>query len=83
MIGGVVPDEDLDELAAAGVGAVLGPGASAVEVVASVRGVVARVSVQPATEGRTPAELLAAARDGERRAIARLLTRRGTRWWGR
>ncbi|HJM32900.1 MAG TPA: cobalamin-dependent protein [Acidimicrobiales bacterium] len=40
VIGGVVPDEDLDELAAAGVGAVLGPGASAVEVVASVRGVV-------------------------------------------
>ena len=30
--------------------------------------------MQPATEGRTPAELLAAARDGERRAIARLLT---------
>lgn len=40
VIGGVVPDEDLDELVASGVGAVLGPGASAVEVVASVRGVV-------------------------------------------
>ncbi|MBC8363560.1 MAG: cobalamin B12-binding domain-containing protein [Actinobacteria bacterium] len=40
VIGGVVPDEDVGELEAAGVGAVIGPGTSATEVVASVRRVV-------------------------------------------
>ncbi|MDP6975527.1 MAG: cobalamin-dependent protein [Acidimicrobiales bacterium] len=39
VIGGIVPEEDRGELAAAGVAAVLGPGASAAEVVASVRAV--------------------------------------------
>lgn len=37
IIGGIVPDEDRPVLDAAGVAAVLGPGASAVEVVATVR----------------------------------------------
>ena len=37
VIGGVVPDVDLPELAAAGVAAVLGPGAPVDEVVATVR----------------------------------------------
>lgn len=40
VIGGIVPEEDRGELAAAGVAAVLGPGASAAEVAATVRGVV-------------------------------------------
>jgi len=40
IIGGIVPDEDLPRLQAAGVAAVLGPGASAEEVVAAVRGAV-------------------------------------------
>ncbi len=37
IVGGIVPDEDLEPLAAAGVAAVLGPGASAESVAASVR----------------------------------------------
>jgi len=40
VIGGIVPDADLDELTESGVAAVLGPGASAEEVVATVRRVV-------------------------------------------
>jgi methylmalonyl-CoA mutase cobalamin-binding domain/chain len=42
IIGGIVPEPDLPILEAAGVAAVLGPGASAEEVVAVVRGVVHR-----------------------------------------
>jgi len=37
VIGGIIPDDDARALAAAGVAAVLGPGASAVEVVQAVR----------------------------------------------
>ena len=37
IIGGIVPDEDVEELKKAGVAAVLGPGASAEEVAAIVR----------------------------------------------
>ncbi len=37
IVGGIVPDEDLEPLAAAGVAAVLGPGSSAEEVAATVR----------------------------------------------
>lgn len=37
IIGGIVPDEDLEELLNSGVAAVLGPGASSEEVVATVR----------------------------------------------
>jgi len=37
VVGGIVPDEDLPAMAAAGVAGVLGPGASADEVVACVR----------------------------------------------
>ena len=37
IIGGIVPDEDVEELLESGVAAVLGPGASAEEVVATVR----------------------------------------------
>ncbi len=40
VIGGIVPDADIDELLASGVAAVLGPGAPADEVVATVRRVV-------------------------------------------
>ena len=43
VIGGIVPDDDVDELFGAGVAAVLGPGASADEVVAAVRGAVGAV----------------------------------------
>ena len=43
LIGGIVPDDDVDELLRAGVAAVLGPGASADEVVAAVRGAVGAV----------------------------------------
>jgi methylmalonyl-CoA mutase cobalamin-binding domain/chain len=42
IIGGIVPEPDLPILEAAGVAAVLGPGASAEEVVTTVRGVVRR-----------------------------------------
>ena len=41
VVGGIVPDQDLDALRDAGVAAVIGPGASAEEVVTAVRGVVA------------------------------------------
>ncbi len=41
VIGGIVPDEDVEELRRDGVAAVLGPGASASEVVATVRRAVA------------------------------------------
>ena len=37
IIGGIVPDEDLEELLNSGVAAVLGPGASSEEAVATVR----------------------------------------------
>ncbi len=37
IIGGIVPDEDVEELMDAGITAVLGPGASAEEVVATVQ----------------------------------------------
>ena len=37
IIGGIVPDEDVEELLKSGVAAVLGPGASAEEVVLTVR----------------------------------------------
>lgn len=40
IVGGIVPDVDVPKLHDAGVAAVLGPGASAEEVVASVRGAV-------------------------------------------
>ncbi len=41
VIGGIVPDEDVEELRRDGVAAVIGPGASAIEVVATVRRAVA------------------------------------------
>ena len=41
IVGGIVPDADLEELEKAGVAVVLGPGASAEEVVESVRKAVA------------------------------------------
>ena len=41
VVGGIVPDADRDTLAAAGVAAVLGPGASAEDVVTTVRNAVA------------------------------------------
>jgi methylmalonyl-CoA mutase C-terminal domain/subunit len=37
IVGGIVPDHDLDELAAAGVAAVLTPGATSEQIVAEVR----------------------------------------------
>ena len=37
IIGGIVPDDDIDQLKEAGVAAILGPGASAEEVAAAVR----------------------------------------------
>jgi methylmalonyl-CoA mutase C-terminal domain/subunit len=40
VIGGIVPDGDVDELRRAGVAGILGPGASAEEVVATVRAAV-------------------------------------------
>ena len=40
VVGGIVPDVDVPHLLEAGVAAVLGPGSSAEEVVAAVRGVV-------------------------------------------
>ncbi|MDP7550339.1 MAG: cobalamin-dependent protein [Acidimicrobiales bacterium] len=42
VIGGIVPDADLPELEAAGVAAVLGPGASVEEVVSTVRSAAGR-----------------------------------------
>jgi methylmalonyl-CoA mutase, C-terminal domain len=44
IVGGIVPDVDVPVLEDAGVAAVLGPGASADEVVAAVRGAIARTS---------------------------------------
>ena len=41
VVGGIIPDQDVDELRAAGVAAVLGPGATADAVVATVASVVA------------------------------------------
>lgn len=40
VVGGIVPDVDLPAMSAAGIAAVLGPGASNEEVIAAVRGVV-------------------------------------------
>jgi len=44
IVGGIVPDEDVEPLREAGVGAILGPGASAEEVAQAVRDAVAAVS---------------------------------------
>ncbi|MGC8499306.1 MAG: cobalamin B12-binding domain-containing protein [Acidimicrobiales bacterium] len=41
VVGGIVPGNDVDDLRAAGVAAVFGPGASADEIVATVRGLAA------------------------------------------
>jgi methylmalonyl-CoA mutase C-terminal domain/subunit len=41
IVGGIVPDQDIAELRAAGIAAVLTPGATADEVVAAVRGALA------------------------------------------
>lgn len=41
IVGGIIPDEDVEELMKAGVGAVLGPGAPAEDVVQTVRDAVA------------------------------------------
>ena len=41
VVGGIVPAQDVEPLTAAGVAAILGPGASATEVVESVRSVIA------------------------------------------
>jgi len=43
IVGGIVPDEDVEPLKEAGVGAILGPGASAEEVAQAVRDAVATV----------------------------------------
>ena len=45
IVGGIVPDEDVDELHQGGVAAVIGPGASAEEVVQTVRDAVAARSI--------------------------------------
>ncbi|HUZ42471.1 MAG TPA: cobalamin B12-binding domain-containing protein [Acidimicrobiales bacterium] len=42
IVGGIVPNNDLDDLKAAGVAAIFGPGASAEEMVASINEVVGR-----------------------------------------
>ncbi len=42
VVGGIVPNNDLDDLRAAGVAAVFGPGASAEEMVASINEVVSQ-----------------------------------------
>jgi methylmalonyl-CoA mutase, C-terminal domain len=42
IVGGIVPNNDLEDLRAAGVAAVFGPGASAEEMVASITNVVAQ-----------------------------------------
>jgi methylmalonyl-CoA mutase C-terminal domain/subunit len=47
VVGGIVPDTDVQLLLDAGVNAVLGPGASADEVVATVRAAVARADSTP------------------------------------
>ena len=44
IVGGIIPDEDVDDLTNAGVAAILGPGASAEEAVAAVRQAVAERS---------------------------------------
>lgn len=44
IVGGIVPDEDIEELTRAGVAAVLGPGAPAAEVVSIVQAAVAASS---------------------------------------
>lgn len=41
IVGGIIPDPDIEPLRAAGVAAILGPGASAQDVAAAVRGAVA------------------------------------------
>ena len=41
VVGGIIPDADVEELTGAGVARVLGPGASADDVVAAVRSVLA------------------------------------------
>ena len=47
IVGGIVPDEDIEPLKEAGVGAILGPGASAEEVAQAVRDAVAAVHATP------------------------------------
>ncbi len=44
ILGGIVPDHDLDELRAAGIAAVLTPGATAVEIATEVRAVLDRAT---------------------------------------
>jgi methylmalonyl-CoA mutase C-terminal domain/subunit len=44
ILGGIVPDHDLDELSAAGIAAVLTPGATAEQIVAEVRAVLDRTT---------------------------------------
>ena len=44
IVGGIVPDHDLDELKAAGIAAVLTPGATAEQIVAETAAVLARAS---------------------------------------
>ncbi|NND75106.1 MAG: methylmalonyl-CoA mutase [Ilumatobacter sp.] len=47
ILGGIVPDHDLDELSAAGIAAVLTPGATAEQIVAEVTAVLATPSQTP------------------------------------
>lgn len=44
VVGGIVPDQDVEELMAAGVAAVLTPGATAEQVVATIRDVIERAA---------------------------------------
>lgn len=44
IVGGIVPDHDLDELKAAGIAAVLTPGATAIEIADQVRAVLERTA---------------------------------------
>jgi methylmalonyl-CoA mutase, C-terminal domain len=44
ILGGIVPDHDLDQLTAAGIAAVLTPGATAVEIATEVRAVLDRAN---------------------------------------
>jgi methylmalonyl-CoA mutase cobalamin-binding subunit len=76
VIGGIVPDADLSELEAAGVAAVLGPGASVEEVVSTVRSAAGQKleSPEPGAGSSAVTELADASRSGDRRATARLLS---------
>jgi methylmalonyl-CoA mutase C-terminal domain/subunit len=48
VVGGIVPDDDVEQLLAAGVAAVIGPGASAGDVARVVRDAVVAAGGQPA-----------------------------------